>query len=282
MKPLNEKVHPDNAFHGRHEGILLPKVMETKRVALFGDGSLGSLVAWFLVRAGLWTLEHYDNDCVALPNISRTIYRNRDVGRSKVDALNDILREINPEVVLEGHSKDIHELRDDELVSIIQRNDLVIAATDDPPTQSRVAALSYWRKPALLPGVYEKATGGEVLFTIPNETACWHCVFSGIRTEDEPNRGETDYGVPTGQLRAVPALGADIATIAVACARLAVALLHLGSGLPLEHQLRRDKNILFLGNTIDWAFTDHSENFWAIPTRRAECPVCAPSKAPAA
>jgi molybdopterin/thiamine biosynthesis adenylyltransferase len=272
-QPANDTVR-SKAYHARHAGVLDADIMASKRVLLLGDGSLGSLIAGFLVRAGIGAIEHHDNDAVDIANISRTLYREEDIGRPKVEALDDILRGIRTDVELESHCGDIAKMDDDVLIAAINRADIVIAATDHPATQARTAALSYWRKPALLPGVYERGTGGEVVYTIPDLTACWHCVFGGIRTEEQPDRGQPDYGVPTGQLRAVPALGCDIANVAVHAARLAIALLQRWSGLDIARIVTLDRNVLFIGNTVDWAFTEPCENFWARTIRRPDCPVC--------
>lgn len=261
-------------IHERHVGVLIPSVMWNKRVLLLGAGSLGSLIANFLVRAGIGTIEVYDNERVDVANLSRTAYRRADIGRDKVLALHDLLIEIRGDANVDTKCRDIHAMEDSELTAAIERADIVIPATDHPTTQARAAALSYGRKPTLIPGVYERGVGGEVVFTLPDRTACWHCVFAGIRTEEQPDRGQPDYGVATGQLRAVPALGTDIATVAVAAAKIAIALLHVGTGHELERMLRPDRNILFLGNSIDWAFTDYAENFWAKTIRRPDCPVC--------
>jgi len=261
-------------YHARHVGVLDAEWMSKQRVLLLGDGSLGSLIAAFFVRAGVGSIEHIDNDRVAVSNISRTIYREEDVGRPKVEALNDILRGIRKDIKLEGHFADISTMDDESLIAAIERSDLVVAATDHPPTQARAAALSYWGRPALLPGVYERGTGGEVVFTLPDLTACWHCVYGGVRTEEQPNRGTTDYGVATGQLRAVPALGCDIANIAVHAARLGIALLHRWSQLEIARIVSHERNVLFIGNSVDWAFKEPCENFWARTLRRPDCPVC--------
>jgi len=272
-------VEPGRDYHARHENLLVPNRMESAHVLLLGDGSLGSLIASFLVRAGIGSLTHYDNELVEETNICRTAYGERDIGRPKTEALNDILRAIRRDVVLEGRQEDIHATSDEALVAEIAKASVSIIATDHPPTQARTAALSYFRVPAIIPGVYAKGTGGEVVLTIPDESACWHCVFAGIRTEEQPDRGTEDYGLATGQLKAEPALGTDIANVAVAAAKLAIAVLNRGTGLEIEKMVQPERNVLFLGNSIDWAFRDYNEAFWARTIRRPDCPVC--SKRPA-
>ena len=67
------------------------------RVILFGVGGVGGWCAEALVRTGVTHLTIVDADCVAPSNINRqrmaTVHT---VGRSKVEALREILLEINP------------------------------------------------------------------------------------------------------------------------------------------------------------------------------------------
>lgn len=69
-------------------------------VHIIGCGSVGSTVAENLVRCGVTRLVLWDFDKVESHNIANQMFREQDVGKLKVDALKDILVEINPD--LEG------------------------------------------------------------------------------------------------------------------------------------------------------------------------------------
>jgi hypothetical protein len=72
----------------------------TSRIHIIGCGSVGATVAENLVRLGLTNIALWDMDVVCPHNLANQVFRQKDIGRSKVEALADILTEINPEVDL--------------------------------------------------------------------------------------------------------------------------------------------------------------------------------------
>ena len=67
------------------------------RIHILGCGSVGSTLAELLVRNGLTKLTLWDFDYVEPHNISNQMFRFKDIGKLKVEALRDLLIEINPE-----------------------------------------------------------------------------------------------------------------------------------------------------------------------------------------
>ncbi len=67
-----------------------------ERLHIIGCGAIGSTVAENLVRFGLTNLTLYDFDYVEAHNIANQMFRQIDIGKLKVEALSDILCEINP------------------------------------------------------------------------------------------------------------------------------------------------------------------------------------------
>ena len=68
------------------------------RIHILGCGAIGSTVAENLVRFGITKITLYDFDTVESHNIANQMFRQQDIGKYKVDALADILYEINPEI----------------------------------------------------------------------------------------------------------------------------------------------------------------------------------------
>lgn len=68
------------------------------RIHIIGCGSVGSTVAEILARAGVVNFTLWDFDVVEAHNLANQMFREADVGKPKVEALTDILYEINPEV----------------------------------------------------------------------------------------------------------------------------------------------------------------------------------------
>lgn len=71
---------------------------DTARVHIIGCGSVGSTLAENLARCGVTKMTLWDFDTVEAHNIVNQMFRQQDVGKPKVEALKDILMDINPEI----------------------------------------------------------------------------------------------------------------------------------------------------------------------------------------
>ena len=67
------------------------------RIHILGCGSVGSSLAELLVRCGLTNITLWDFDTVEAHNVANQMFRSTDIGKPKVEALRDILLEINPD-----------------------------------------------------------------------------------------------------------------------------------------------------------------------------------------
>lgn len=66
-------------------------------IHIIGCGSVGSTIAENLARCGITKMTLYDFDKVEKHNIVNQMFRQQDIGRLKVEALRDLILEINPE-----------------------------------------------------------------------------------------------------------------------------------------------------------------------------------------
>lgn len=72
-------------------------------VAVFGIGGVGGHTAEALVRSGLGKIDIIDNDTVSVTNVNRQIFATmKTVGMYKVDAAAERLKDINPDVEVNG------------------------------------------------------------------------------------------------------------------------------------------------------------------------------------
>lgn len=67
-------------------------------IHIIGCGAVGSTIAELLVRMGLTKFTLYDFDYVMPHNIANQMFRSVDITKSKTDALEEIMKEINPDV----------------------------------------------------------------------------------------------------------------------------------------------------------------------------------------
>ncbi len=88
-----------NTLHHGLERYLLPEELEKLRAAkvgIAGAGGLGSNVALLLARCGVENMLLVDYDTVEASNLNRQCFFPRHVGSPKVEALQNILLELNP------------------------------------------------------------------------------------------------------------------------------------------------------------------------------------------
>ena len=72
------------------------------RIHIIGCGSVGSTIAENLARCGISKMTLWDFDDVEPHNIVNQMYTTKHLGMKKVDALTEILKDINPDIVEEG------------------------------------------------------------------------------------------------------------------------------------------------------------------------------------
>lgn len=215
----------------RLDGAVAPSVGNST-VLVVGLGSGGSQTVEALARSSVERFIVIDPDEVEAANLSRSAYDASDIGRSKCAAIGDRVRAINPGASVVGHVKKLDELSPDELAELVSDADVVIAATDDPDAQYRINHVAWeGQRPAVFAGVYERGAAGEVIFSIPEITACFRCATAGRRGG---RRGTAVLNYGTGQLVAEPALGPDITHVVSSSVKLTIGLLELSD--PAAHQ----------------------------------------------
>lgn len=68
------------------------------RIHIVGCGSVGANVASQLARCGVTKFTLWDFDVVESKNLANQVFRTKDIGKPKVEALQDILVDINPDI----------------------------------------------------------------------------------------------------------------------------------------------------------------------------------------
>ena len=74
-------------------------------IHIIGVGAMGSRIAELLVRLGIRQLHIWDMDIVEDKNITNQLYFHKQIGLLKTEALEEILKEINPQVDVKKHGK---------------------------------------------------------------------------------------------------------------------------------------------------------------------------------
>ncbi|MEV0197577.1 ThiF family adenylyltransferase [Nonomuraea sp. NPDC050691] len=273
---------------------LVSRTLADRHVVVAGAGSVGAYVAECLARSGVGRLTVVDPERVAPENLGRSPYTVGDIGRPKVSALASRLVAINPELTVRVERCGVQALDPGDLAETLRDGDLLVAATDDSRAQRRLDHLAYWTGvPAIFPGLYRGAAGGEVIMTYPG-SACWGCATAGVRdlSSDTALVQPTHYG--TGRLLAEPGLIVDIQHVSAAATKIALALLHQSgeetriAGFLAGPRERGQSYVAFgtepgywlFGHVLRDAPGQHAfQTVWMSVDRRPDCPVCGPEDA---
>jgi len=87
---------------------MMASMNEKLKEGTAGLGGLGSTVAVALARAGIGRLIIADFDAVETGNLTRQQYFTDQIGKSKVDAMIENLRRINPDAEVKGHREKLN------------------------------------------------------------------------------------------------------------------------------------------------------------------------------
>ena len=181
-------------------------VLAGSRVLVVGVGGLGCPAALALAHSGVGTIGIADDDVVDAGNLHRQIlFRDEDVGQSKVEAAASALLRVVPNLRIERHHT---RMLPQNAVELASRYDVIVEGSDNFATKflaadaCRIAkrtvvhaAAVRWHGTALAVG----ATGGP----------CYRCLFEDLPRDNAPNCAEA--GVVGPVVGVVGAVQADLA-----------------------------------------------------------------------
>lgn len=114
------------ARHLEHEHL---ERMAAARVGIAGAGGLGSNCATMLVRSGLRRLVVADRDVIEASNLNRQQYQPFHLGMSKVEALAESLRIIEPCLAITARRVELTAIN---VPDVFAGCDILVEALDDP------------------------------------------------------------------------------------------------------------------------------------------------------
>ena len=116
---------------GRNIGLLSTTDQEelrTTRVAIMGTGGLGGPLAEQLIRAGCERIIICDNDTYDSSNLNRQLCTLEDIGKFKVDILEQFLLKINPNLKI----RKFYEVTTKNISNILDKVSITCLTLDDP------------------------------------------------------------------------------------------------------------------------------------------------------
>ena len=165
--------------YARH--LILPDIgpegqrrLKAARVLMIGAGGLGSPIGLYLAAAGVGTLGMVDFDVVDETNLHRQVlFGESDVGRPKLDAAVDRLRDVNPHIEIVPHPM---RLTSENALELFAQYDLVVDGTDNFPTRYLVNdACVLTGKPYVYGSIFRFE--GQVSVFAAKDGPCYRCLF---------------------------------------------------------------------------------------------------------
>ena len=166
---INEPYLLKMDIFSRNTGILESDIMLKKGAIIIGCGSVGSLVALELARAGVGRFFLIDMDIMGYHNICRHQCGVQDVGKFKTTAIKERILQINPTAEVHTENKMIQEIALDEFDQFCNEDCIMVGCADN--REGDLYADAIIAKPYKMPfvsiGCWERAFAGEIFYCMP-------------------------------------------------------------------------------------------------------------------
>lgn len=187
------------SIFSRNKGILETDVMKTKCAVIIGCGSVGSLVAMELARAGVEKYVLCDADTLEYHNVCRHQCGIEDVGDLKVNALKRKILNINPKAHIESFGGIIQNIPKDILDNMCSPKETIFVGCGDNRMADVYAnkIAIYYDTAFISIGFWERAYAGEIFYHIPGkDMPCYKCALG---SGDLSGRVEANHHIYSNQ-----------------------------------------------------------------------------------
>ena len=157
--------------------------LKNSTVCVVGVGGLGNPITTRLAAMGVGKLRIVDRDVIELSNLHRqTMFDEDDVGQVKVEVAARKLKKNNPQVEIEALPISINDYT---ALDVVEGCDVVIDALDSVNARYSLNKACIEKN---IPCVLGAAVGvtGQVFTVIPNESACYYCMFPALDEDSMP------------------------------------------------------------------------------------------------
>jgi hypothetical protein len=254
------------------------------KVFVAGCGSGGGSVALQLVMSGVRNFTLLDCDVLGPENVIRHVCGRSFIGRKKIEALAEVLRDRNPNVNVEMIDADI--MSHPSLAAEIGKCDVVVLATDNEPSRYAINEICVRNKiPFVVGRVFTRGIGGEVFAYRPEGGGCLACLEAflqrttfreGIKEIDLVSEEERErvYGMEIGEIKDSPGLAVDISFITSFHTRFVLDAIARQLEERPKYLIPLDENYLVWGNRPVHPFKKHFQLQRIELTPQAQCTVC--------
>ncbi len=253
----------------RNTGILESDIMMKKGALFIGCGSVGSLAALELAKAGVGRFMLTDNDIFGYHNICRHQCGIYDVGRYKTEALRDRILQINPYAEVKTFNMQIQNVPIDELNQFCNPDTIVIGGADNREGDlygNQIAQQA--GMPFMSIGCWERAFAGEIFYCLPSGMPTYEDfvevtgVMSGRVTQNRR------FYTTEDDLRKIsfePGISVDIDFVTVIAMKLAIDILNRDNPNYTKRLLPHLTQYTLVCNTNDTKIGGESAEIFSYP-----------------
>lgn len=236
----------------RNTGLLESSVMNTKAALIVGCGSVGSLIALELARSGVCAFILVDSDTLEIHNICRHQLGFRDLGRYKVDAVADAIRNINPSAKIIKFRGILQDLPTEYLDDGFE--DGIIIGTGDNRESSAFGndLAKALEVPFVSTGCWQRAHAGECFYWYPGAgLPLYREAFANLISDERPTAHQNYFADDNDEetLNFEPGVSTDIEFVTLVAVKIIYDLLNRDTDNYTKRVIGYLKNYTLVCNT---------------------------------
>jgi len=273
----------------RNTGILESGTMMDKCAFILGCGSVGSLAALELARAGVGKFVLIDNDILEYHNLCRHQCSIEDIGEYKTDAVKRRILNINPAAEVVSLVKFV-ENAGKEIFDAYCKKDAAIMIGCADNRQADVYANSLaviYGVPFISIGLWERAFAGELFYWLPNRSMpCYKCALGDggdFAGRQSANRHIYTNQEDVSRLNFEPGISVDINFVTTIGVKIALDILNLGNEQYNQRLFPSLRQYTLVCNTNNTKAAGEAAEIFSYPLQvttslqvnfRQSCPPC--------
>ena len=260
--------------------------LQNSSVLIVGCGSGGGNVALQLAMSGVCNFTLIDDDSIGYENVIRHVCGIRFIGKKKVDALEEVLLDRNPKIIVKKFDSNVMKMNRAIINEEIKNSTVVIIATDNDSSRFFINELCVGNNvPHVTARVFTRGIGGEVFVYRPGEGGCLACLEnilqrtqfrSGIKEIDLVSDEEKEkmYGMEIPEIKDSPGLSVDISFITCFHTRFALDAIANQLSVRPKNMIPINENYIVWGNRAVSPFSKNFELQRITLSQQEDCLVC--------
>ena len=246
----------EKKLFSRNTGILETEWMMDKCAFMLGCGSVGSLIALELARAGVGTFVLIDNDIVEYHNLCRHQCGIHDVGSFKVDAMKRRILDINPYATVVTCRKIVEEVPKEIYDEYAGENAVFVGCADNREADVYGNRISMMYGSAYISaGFWDRAYAGEIFYHLPEQNMpCYKCALgSGESLSERTVQSRRIYTTEENleNVNFAPGIAVDIDFVTIIAAKLTIDILNRFNGQYISKLLPSLRQFTLVCNSND-------------------------------